>query len=61
MISSANRRRELTVKKIAVIGAGIWEVGLQLKLPNAGNNVLLLDLPAEGDGEQSPARVLLRG
>ncbi len=47
------------IKKIAVIGAGTMGSGIAAQIANAGNNVLLLDLPAEGDGEQSPAEIAI--
>ena len=49
----------MLIKKIAVIGAGTMGSGIAAQIANAGNNVLLLDLPAEGDGEQSPAEIAI--
>ncbi|MBL4750062.1 MAG: NAD(P)-binding domain-containing protein, partial [Amylibacter sp.] len=36
-------------KKIAVIGAGTMGAGIAAQIANAGQRVLLLDLPREGD------------
>ena len=44
-----------TFKKIAVIGAGTMGSGIAAQIANAGNEVMLLDLPAKTAGEPSPA------
>lgn len=40
------------IKKIAVLGSGLMGSGIACHLANAGFQVLLLDLPAEGEGKK---------
>ncbi len=47
------------IKKIAVIGAGTMGSGIAAQIANAGNNVLLLDLPAGDSEQQSPAEIAI--
>ena len=39
-----------TIKKIAVLGSGVMGSGIACHLANAGYQVMMLDLPSQGDG-----------
>ncbi len=40
------------IKKIAVLGSGVMGAGIACHLANAGYQVILLDLPAQGEGQR---------
>jgi 3-hydroxyacyl-CoA dehydrogenase len=40
------------IKKIAVLGSGVMGAGIACHLANAGYQVMLLDLPAQGEGQR---------